>query len=178
MIAQDFELQGNSQLCINFSAATSSTSIQDIIEGSMEKRSKDKLAPQGGKSLIIFIDDFNMPKLTSRESPFQPPLELIRMFIDYNGWYDRVKCSWKYILDSHLLIAMGHPGGGRNQICQRTQSRFATINFTFPADSQIVRIFDSILSSKFIEYENDIKQLSTGIAIATLNVYKAVLQGN
>eukprot|EP01035_Chromulina_nebulosa_P017108 gene17108-22622_t len=41
-------------------------------------------------------------------------------------------------------------------------------------DSQIVRIFESILSSKFIEYENEIKQLSSGITIATLSVYKAV----
>ena len=38
----------------------------------MEKRSKDKLGPLGGKNLVIFIDDFNMPKKTSFESPFQP----------------------------------------------------------------------------------------------------------
>jgi dynein heavy chain len=124
--------------------------------------------------LVIFIDDFNMPKKTSRESPFQPPLELIRLWIDYQGWYDRLRCSWKYIVDSQLMVSMGHPGGGRNQICGRTQSRFSVLNFTFPADSQIVRIFESILNSKFGEYDNEIKQLSTGITIATLNVYKFV----
>ena len=26
-----------------------------------------------------------MPKKTSFESPFQPPLELIRLFVDYDG---------------------------------------------------------------------------------------------
>ena len=164
----------HSQLVINFSAATTSAAVQDIIEGPMEKRSKDKLGPLGGKNLIIFIDDFNMPKKTSFESPFQPPLELIRLWMDYQGWYDRLKCGWKFILDSQLLCSMGHPGGGRNQICGRTQSRFSLINFTFPSDSQIVRIFDSILSSKFADYDNEIKQLSSGIALATLNVYKAV----
>jgi dynein heavy chain len=46
----------------------------------MEKRSKDKLGPSGGKNMIVFIDDFNMPKKTSIESPFQPPLELIRLW--------------------------------------------------------------------------------------------------
>lgn len=163
-----------SQLTVNFSAATVSAAVQDIIEGPMEKRSKDKLGPLGGKNLVIFIDDFNMPKLTSSESPFQPPLELIRLWMDYQGWYDRQKCSWKFILDSQLITAMGHPGGGRNPICGRTQSRFSLINLTFPADSQIVRIFDSILGSKFVEYDNEIKQLSLGIATATLNVYKAV----
>ena len=44
-----------SQLVINFSAATTSSSVQDIIEAPMEKRSKDKLGPLGGKNLVIFI---------------------------------------------------------------------------------------------------------------------------
>ena len=102
----------HSQLIINFSAATTSLAVQEIMEGPMEKRSKDKLGPMGGKSLIIFIDDFNMPKKTSFESPFQPPLELVRLWMDYQGWYDRLRCSWKFILDSQLLCSMGHPGGG------------------------------------------------------------------
>lgn len=163
----------HSQLQINFSSATTSSAVQDIIEGPMERRSKDKLGPLGGKNLVIFIDDFNMPKKTSFESPFQPPLELVRLWLDYQGWYDRVKCSWKFVLDSQLIAAMGHPGGGRNQICARTQSRFSLINITFPVDSQIIRIFDSILSSKFTEYDNEIKQLSAALATATLNVYKS-----
>ena len=166
--------ESHSQLVVNFSAATTSAAVQDIIEAPMEKRSKDKLGPLGGKNLVIFIDDFNMPKKTSRESPFQPPLELIRLWIDYNGWYDRVRCTWKYIVDSQLMVAMGHPGGGRNQICGRTQSRFALLNLTFPADSQVIRIFESILNSKFGEYDNEIKQLALGITTATLNVYKTV----
>ena len=163
-----------SKLTVNFSAATTSSAVQEIIEGPMEKRSKDKLGPQGGKSLVVFIDDFNMPKKTSSESPFQPPLELIRLWVDYGGWYDRTKCTWKSILDSQLIVAMGPPGGGRNQICERTQSRFTLVNLTFPSDSQIVRIFESILGSKLGEFDNEIKQLAPGLALATLNVYKAV----
>lgn len=118
--------------------------------------------------------DFNMPKKTSRESPFQPPLELIRLWLDYQGWYDRHKCAWKSLVDTQLIVSMGHPGGGRNQICERTQSRFSLLNATFPADNQIVRIFDTILLSKFVEYDQEIKGLSTGLANATLHVYKAV----
>jgi dynein heavy chain len=164
----------HSQLVVNFSATTSSSSVQEIIEGPMEKRSKDKLGPLGGKQLVVFIDDFNMPKLTSAESPFQPPLELIRLWIDYGGWYDRIKCSWKFVVDSQLLVAMGPPGGGRNQICARTQSRFALLNLTFPSNAMVVRIFDSILSSKFNDYDPEVRAMSPLIALATLNVYKAV----
>jgi dynein heavy chain len=72
------------------------------------------------------------------------------------------------------MASMGHPGGGRNLICGRTQSRFSLINLTFPSDSQIIRIFDAILQSKFVEYDNEIKQLSVNIASATVNVYKMV----
>jgi dynein heavy chain len=69
---------------------------------------------------------------------------------------------------------MGHPGGGRNPISARTQSRFCLLNLTFPSDGQVIKIFDSILQSKFVEYDNEIKTLSASIATATLSVYKAV----
>ena len=162
------------QLVVNFSAATTSGAVQEIIEGPMEKRSKDKLGPQGGKNLVIFIDDFNMPKKTSFESPFQPPLELIRLYMDYGGWYDRIKCSWKYILDSQLIVALGHPGGGRNTICARTQSRFSILNCTTPADSQVVKIFESILTHRFVDYDTELKAMAPSLAIATLQVYKTI----
>ncbi len=164
----------HSKLVINFSAATTSGAVQEILESAMEKRSKDKLGPTGGKQLVVFIDDFNMPKKTSLDSPFQPALELIRLWMDYKGWYDRTKCFWKYVLDSQIVVSMGHPGGGRNHISGRTQSRFSLFNCTAPADSQIVRIFESILSSKLVDFEKEISQMSGGLAVATLNVYKAV----
>jgi dynein heavy chain len=49
-----------SQLKVNFSAATTSVTVQDIIEAPMEKKSKDKLGPIGGKTLVIFIDGIKL----------------------------------------------------------------------------------------------------------------------
>ena len=95
-----------SSLTINFSAATLSKTTQDIIEGSCEKASKNKLRPNGGKTMVVFIDDFNMPKKTSFESPFQPPLELLRLWLDYGGWYDREKQAWRYVTDCQIFAAM------------------------------------------------------------------------
>ena len=60
--------------------------LQSTIEQTMEKRSKDKFGPLGGKQLVVFLDDFNMPMRISHESPFQPPLELLRFWMDYGGW--------------------------------------------------------------------------------------------
>jgi len=164
----------HSQLIINFSAQTKSNSVQEIIEGAMEKRSKDKWGPTGGKQLVILIDDFNMPQKTSHESPFQPPLELLRLWMDYKGWYDRVKCMWRFILDTQLICAMAPPSGGRQVISARTQSRFNLINLTAPSDDQMIRIFESILSPKFADLDNEVKNMGPKVAQATLKVFQQV----
>lgn len=78
-----------SVLTINMSAQTSSSNVQDIIESRVEKRTKGTFVPIGGKALLTFMDDFNMPAKDTFGS--QPPLELIRQWIDYGFWYDRAK---------------------------------------------------------------------------------------
>ena len=92
--------------------------------------------------------------------------------MDYGGWYDREKCGWRYILDSQILAAMAPPTGGREVISYRTQSRFNLINFTFPADSQVIRIFESILTPSLAQFSNEINPLGAAIATATLEVFK------
>ena len=43
------------------------------------------LAPIGGKRLVAFIDDFNMPQKT--EFGFIPALELLKHWVHYGFWY-------------------------------------------------------------------------------------------
>ena len=166
----------HTSLIINFSSATDSGTTQAIIESIMEKRSKDKVGPQGGKQAVVFVDDLNMPKKTSGESPFQPPLELLRLWMDYGGWYDREKCMWRNVLDSQIVAAMAPPTGGREVISFRTQARFSLLYCAEPSDSQVIRIFESILTPKLSEFENEIKPMGSFIARATLGVYKDVIE--
>lgn len=71
-------------LTINMSGQTTSSNVQDAIECKVEKRTKDIFVPIGGKTMITFMDDFNMPMKDTYGS--QPPLELIRQWIDYKFW--------------------------------------------------------------------------------------------
>jgi len=49
---------------INFSAGTSSESVQEIIESNFERRAKNKYRPKNAKQkAVCFIDDLNMPRL-------------------------------------------------------------------------------------------------------------------
>ena len=161
-------------LVMNFSSATTSNAAQGIVEGSMEKRSRDQYGPPGGRSLVLFVDDFNMPK--KDEFGSQPPVELLRQWLGYGGWYDRGKCTWRFIQDTQLLVAMGKPGGGRAEISGRMQSQFSMLNFTFPADAQIQRIFESILTPSLSEFADDIKSAGPSMVKGAVHLYNFMIE--
>ncbi|XP_048588102.1 dynein axonemal heavy chain 2 isoform X2 [Nematostella vectensis] len=160
-------------LVINMSAQTSSNDVQEIIESKVEKRTKGVYVPIGGKQMITFMDDFNMPAKDTFGS--QPPLELIRLWIDYGFWYDRMKQTVKYVKDMHLLASMGPPGGGRMVISKRLQSRFNLINMTFPQESQIKRIFGTMINQKLQDFEEDVKPLGDIMTQATIEIYNTIV---
>lgn len=82
-------------LNVNMSAQTSSQNVQDAIESRVEKRTKTVFVPPAGKSMVAFMDDLNMPAKETYGS--QPPLELLRQWMDYGFWYDRLKQTRIYV---------------------------------------------------------------------------------
>ncbi|XP_078389870.1 dynein axonemal heavy chain 2 [Cetorhinus maximus] len=163
-----------SVLIVNMSAQTTSKNVQDVIESRVEKRTKGVYVPVGGKKLITFMDDLNMPAKDTFGS--QPSLELLRLWIDYGFWYDRLKQTVKHIKDMFLMGAMGPPGGGRTIISPRLQSRFNLINMTFPVTSQIKRIFSTLINQKLQDFDEQMKPIGNVITDATIELYNAVVQ--
>ncbi|MEQ2220854.1 Dynein heavy chain 2, axonemal [Ilyodon furcidens] len=159
-------------LTINMSAQMTSNNIQAIIESQTEKRTKGVFFPAGGKQMLCFLDDLNMPAHDLFGS--QPPLELMRFWIDYGFWYDRQKQTPKYVKDMFLLASMGPPGGGRTQISARFQSTFNLINMTFPNESQIKSIFGTMINQKLLLFNEEVKLVGETVTQATLELYNAV----
>lgn len=98
---------GYNTLSIMFTARTSSARVQQvrsviynvliyqIIEDKLEQKKPSVLGAPVGKKVVIYIDDVNMPK--QDEYGAQPPIELLRQYLDYGGFYDRKELFWKEI---------------------------------------------------------------------------------
>jgi dynein heavy chain len=75
------------------------------IEGKLfpsRKDAKITLKPPAGKKLIVFIDDINMP--SKEEYGAQPPIELLRLFQDKKGFFDRTQHFWKDVKVKIILF--------------------------------------------------------------------------
>ena len=159
---------------MTFSARTSANQTQDFLDGKMEKRRKGVFGPPSGKKYAVLIDDLNMPM---REKYFaQPPIELLRQWMDHKGWYDRAPpCAFKTVVDVILVGCMGPPGGGRNPVSNRALRHFNFLSFTDMSDKSLVRIFDSILGATLVKnFQPEIAALSATFVEATVEVYNVV----
>ena len=163
-----------SMIPITFSAQTSANQTQDGLDEKFDKRRKGVYGPPTGKKYVIFIDDLNMPK---REVYFaQPPIELIRQWMDHKGWYNREskEKDFKKIEDIIFVSAMGPPGGGRSPITPRMQRHYNYLTYTDLEKQSISMIFTKILDRFFSSFEDEVKQQMSKLVEATQVVYAGV----
>jgi dynein heavy chain len=130
-------------LFMNFSANSKANQTQDIIDGKVDKRRKGVFGPPLGKTLVVFVDDLNMPSKETYGA--QPPIEILRQHMHWGGWWDRKEIEWRQLVDMVYVTAMGLPGGARTHITGR-YSRWFNIIFLTPFDDEgMTRIFSTIL---------------------------------
>ncbi|KAK1118887.1 hypothetical protein K0M31_014657 [Melipona bicolor] len=106
----------------------------------------------------------------------QPPIELIRQFMDFQGWYDRKEIgSFRRIVDVNFVGAMGPPGGGRNPITARLLRHFHFIAFPEMENDAKRHIFGTILNTWLSATPHFGHMLDTFLN-TTLNLYTIICQ--
>lgn len=162
-------------IALTFSAQTSANQTQDSIDSKLEKRRKGYYGPQFGKRCVIFVDDLNMPKKEIFGA--QPPIEVLRQYLDHKGWYNRKDLTFMHLEDIILLAAMGPPGGGRTRITDRMCRHFNLIAYTELDADTVTRIFSVLLGHFLKRFAENIKEMLPELVDSVLLVYDTVKQG-
>lgn len=161
---------------VNFSAQTSANQTQDIIESKLDKRRKGVFGPMLGKKCIIFVDDLNMP--AKEQYGAQPPIELLRQWMDHGGWYNLTENIPQEFVDIQFVGAMGPPGGGRNFITPRFLRHFNTVTVASFDDVTLHLIFETILAWHFTTntFTREVQNMVKGIVGATRDIYRGAME--
>ncbi|KAG8512932.1 Dynein heavy chain 6, axonemal [Galemys pyrenaicus] len=163
------ESAGYVPVYLNFSAQTSSARTQEIIESKLERKRKNILGAPVNKRIVIFVDDLNMPRLDSYGS--QPPIELLRQYQDFGGFYDRNKLFWKEIQDVTIVSACAPPGGGRNPVTPRFIRHFSMLCLPTPSEHSLKHIFQAILNGFLSDFPPAVKNTASNIVEAAVEIY-------
>ncbi|RUS89800.1 hypothetical protein EGW08_002412, partial [Elysia chlorotica] len=157
--------------CINFSARTSANQTQDIVMSKLDRRRKGVFGPPMGKKSVVFVDDLNMP--AKEKYGAQPPIELLRQWIDHGHWYDRKDTSKVFLNDVLFVSAMGPPGGGRNDITSRFTRHLNIVSIDEFDDNTMTKIFTTITDWHFGNgYDPTFVKNGKMLVAATMGVYK------
>ncbi|KAL5971244.1 Dynein heavy chain 7 axonemal [Taenia solium] len=160
---------------INFSAQTSANQVQDIIMSKLDRRRKGVYGLPFDKIATFFIDDLNMP--AKEVYGAQPPIELLRTFMDHGFVYDLDDMSKIQLVNLYICAAMGPPGGGRNDVTPRFMRHFHAVSMVPFSDVTLTRIFTTLIQTylRAHEFTSDYYVLGNTMVDATLNVYKAAI---
>ena len=120
---------------------------QRSVEVELEKRGGKDFGPPGGRSMTIFMDDVSMPEINKWGD--QPTLEMVRLFVEWSGYYflDKDKRGdFKTCKDLQYMAAMQNPVGGKNDVPNRLKRNFFIFNMVLPSILSINDMYGQMLN--------------------------------
>eukprot|EP00232_Nephroselmis_pyriformis_P019075 CAMPEP_0182900652 /NCGR_PEP_ID=MMETSP0034_2-20130328/28990_1 /TAXON_ID=156128 /ORGANISM="Nephroselmis pyriformis, Strain CCMP717" /LENGTH=4527 /DNA_ID=CAMNT_0025034901 /DNA_START=131 /DNA_END=13711 /DNA_ORIENTATION=+ len=156
---------------INCNSFLDASALQVILELPLEKKSGVRFGPPGARRLVYFFDDLNMPFVDKYDT--QSPIELARQFVDYQGWFDKVKIVQKEILNSQYTSCM-NPTAGSFTITPRMQRHFATFGVQMPGPEIVRTIYMQILEGHMGAWDPDVARLAPRLVDATVELHRLV----
>ena len=169
------DAETTSRLVVNFSSRTTARNVQTSIEANIDKRAGSTFAPPSGKTLVVFVDDMNMPKVDTYGT--QQPIALLLFLISKGTLYDHGKdLNLKHIKNLSYIAAMGPPGGGRNNVDPRFVALFNVYNLIEPSATVLQHIYSSIFSAKFVNFAEPVKEAGSKVTDVTLKLYNIIVE--
>jgi len=139
----------------------------------LEKRSRTSFGPPAGKKTAVFVDDINMPGV--EEYGAQPPIELLRLFLDKKGLFERADWVWKDVVESTIIACAAPPSGGRADITKRMSRRFNMLCLPKSSSETLKVIFSSILKG-FLNtgFPDKVKNLEDAAISSTIDIFAKI----
>lgn len=124
---------------------------------------------------VIFIDDVSIPQ--KEEYGAQPPIELLRQWLDHATWYDRKDIVPIKLVDVQPICAMLPPSSGKD-VTPRFKRHFFTLGISEFEDEVMITIFSKIVAWHFEarDFSEDFHPYVDELVQGTLDVYKETLK--
>ena len=148
---------------------SSSANVLKVLRSFLH-RSHGSYGPLDNQKLVIFMD--NMGAVKPEQYGAQPPLELIRQFFDYGGWYDTSKVEFQRIVGTTILGAMGCAGGGLYSIPERVLRHFFFIHCPAYTTDDMTHICAKLLEHHLHDYAGPVKEIAGTVARVSTSVFE------
>ncbi|KAG1714038.1 Dynein heavy chain 3, axonemal [Nymphon striatum] len=127
------------------------------------------------RKYVVYIDDLNMPVKDGWDQ--QPPIQLLRQYIDHNSWFD-LKCLTSVQFENMTLVTTMVPPNGKcdRNICPRFITHFNVIGIDDLDEHTISTILTKVCREhiKMAAYDLPVQNFMKNIIDSTIEVYRCM----